>query len=56
MWAGESRSKKLFSKANIPDGVSPVAFGVGAAFLIISNFGVAAVVALARLRWFGPCS
>jgi hypothetical protein len=49
MWAGESRAKKLFLKDNIPDGVSPLAFGVGAAFLIISNFGVAAVVALDRL-------
>lgn len=49
MWAGESRAGKLFSMANIPKGMSPVAFGLGAAVLIVSNFGVAAFVAAERL-------
>ena len=49
MWAGEGRAKKLFSADNIPKGVPPWAFYLGVVFLLLSNFGVAFVVAADRL-------
>ena len=48
-WAGQSRANKLFSADNIPSGMSPQVFGLGVGILLVSNFGVALVVALDRI-------
>ena len=48
-WAGQSRANKLFSADNIPSGMSPQVFYAGVGILLVSNFGVAAVVALDRI-------